>query len=172
MQIDRTYIVALVLIAAALTLGKGVKVDDLLKHIKPTAAQSVSVDVPSAPSNSELRGLAERVRDILQKNNAGSTALSLGQIWHEDANILRNDTKNWIDNTSKVRSLNARSGALAHLESKGKFEGIRSAVDSVIGYGAGEKDGKKPNVKLDEAGKQRVADSFDALSWAAYEGSK
>ena len=72
-----------------------------------------------------------------------------------------------IVDTSSIKEANSIAGKMLRLDIKGKYPDLAEAAKDVVDTGIGDDD-----VLLSPELRTKAAESFRALSWAFYEGSK
>lgn len=138
---------------------------------------NANVTVPSvscvvdAPSDDDLLQKSRVVIDILKSSNDStrkSDCLKLSSLYCDMANLIQLDEDDKvISDTASIKEANSLAGKMLRLNIKDKYSGLAEAAKDVVVAGIGEDD-----VSLDDDLRQKAAESFRALSWAFYEGSK
>lgn len=138
---------------------------------------NANVTVPSvscvvdAPSDDDLLQKSRVVIDILKSSNDStrkSDCLKLSSLYCDMANLIQLDEDDKvISDTASIKEANSLAGKMLRLNIKDKYSGLAEAAKDVVVSGIGEDD-----VSLDDDLRQKAVESFRALSWAFYEGSK
>ena len=138
--------------------------------LNPSPTPVVTVDV-DAPSDPELRKLAEVVKDCLLNSDSETRqrdALLLSGLYKDVSTVIAIENNDKvIVNTETIRQINILSGYMLHLDIKGKYEGLGKAAEKLLVSGIGNE-----NKSMTEELRQKSIDCFEALSWACLEGSK
>jgi hypothetical protein len=126
------------------------------------------IDAPSNP------GLLEKSRVIteIMKNSTDSTRVSdckkLSSLYCDMATLIELDNEDKvIKDTASIRSANSLAGKMLRLNIKDKYKGLAEAAQELLSESIGLED-----AVLTTELRQKAAESFRALSWAFYEGSK
>ena len=127
--------------------------------------------VVDAPSNDDLLQKSRAVIEVLKSSDDStkkSDCLKLSSLYCDMANLIELDKDDKvISDTASIREANSLAGKMLRLNIKDKYSGLAEAAKDVVVAGIGEDD-----VSLDDDLRQKAAESFRALSWAFYEGSK
>ena len=127
--------------------------------------------VVDAPSDDNLLQISRAVIDVLKSSDDStkrSDCLKLSSLYCDMANLIELDKDDKvISDTASIREANSLAGKMLRLNIKDKYNGLAEVARDVIVVGIGEDD-----VPLDDDLRQKAAESFRALSWAFYEGSK
>ena len=124
----------------------------------------------SAPSDPVLKEKADLVIKALFSGhgNRKVDAARLSGLYNDLAYLIELDGENEVvKNTDEIRQANAIAGVMARMDMKGKYPNLAKATTGVVVAGIGDE-----NIVLSKELRQKAIDSFRALSWACYEGSK
>jgi hypothetical protein len=159
----------LLLVLGLALISYGVFQPDLGSFIpnSPTV-NNVVVNVEK-PSDPDLLSACEGVIDAFKSsNNRREDALKLSSLYHDLASLISLDFENEVvKNTMEIREANKLAGILFNLNIKNKYPDLSSSCNNVVVVGIGDDD-----VVLDSDMRKKATDTFKALSWACYEGSK
>ena len=100
-------------------------------------------------------------------NNSNSDYPSLLRISSLNTRYFSDEDDKVISDTASIKEANSLAGKMLRLNIKDKYSGLAEAAKDVVVSGIGEDD-----VSLDDDLRQKAVESFRALSWAFYEGSK
>jgi hypothetical protein len=126
--------------------------------------------VKEKPLNPELLTQAQNVASIIKKGGSGRgvDAIKLSSLYYDLATLIEIDGDDQVvKNTLEIREANKLAGLFSKLGLGGKYEGLAEACNSLVVAGIGDSD-----VVLDENIRKKAVETFKALSWACYEGSK
>ena len=127
--------------------------------------------VTDAPADDNLLAKSRVVVDILQSSNESGKkrdCLKLTSLYCDLATLIELDGDDKIiTDTLSIREANALSGKMLRLNIKDKYPNLAEASKEVIVAGIGDQD-----ISLTPELRQKAAESFRALSWAFYQGSK
>lgn len=132
---------------------------------------SVESQVTDAPGDAELYAKAKNIVDILsqsQASNKKNDCLKLSSLYADMAVLIEIDNNEAIiKDTAAIREANILAGKMLNLDIKDKYEGLSEAAKDLLISQLGDDD-----VSLDQDLRNKASESFRALSWAFYEGSK
>jgi len=138
--------------------------------INPSPISVVTVDI-DAPTDPELRKLAEVVKDCLLNSNSNTRktdALLLSGLYRDVCKVISIENNDKvIINTETIRQINILSGYMLNLDIKDKYKGLGKAAEDLLVSTIGNE-----NKSMTEELRQKSIDCFQALSWACLEGSK
>ena len=159
----------LLLVLGLALVGYGVLKPDLGSLITPSVPvinNVVDVEKPLDPDL--LSGCDDVIKSFRQTRDRKADALKLSSLYFDLANLISLDSDNEvIKNTLEVRESNKLAGILFNLDIKGKYPDLAQACNNLVIIGIGDDD-----VVLDENMRKKAVETFKALSWACYEGSK
>jgi hypothetical protein len=159
----------LLLLLGLALVGYGVLRPDLGSLITPSVPvinNVVDVEKPLDPDL--LSGCDDVIKSFRQTRDRKADALKLSSLYFDLANLISLDSDNEvIKNTLEVRESNKLAGILFNLDIKGKYPDLAQACNNLVVIGIGDDD-----VVLDENMRKKAVETFKALSWACYEGSK
>jgi hypothetical protein len=159
----------LLLVLGLALVGYGVLKPDLGSLITPSVPvinNVVDVEKPLDPDL--LSGCDDVIKSFRQTRDRKADALKLSSLYFDLANLISLDSDNEvIKNTLEVRESNKLAGILFNLDIKGKYPDLAQACNNLVVIGIGDDD-----VVLDENMRKKAVETFKALSWACYEGSK
>jgi hypothetical protein len=161
----------ILLILAALLVGYGLLKPELLNINWPTTTvvnnQVVKVEAPTDP---KLLKACESVTKSLKSGPRSRVddGVRLSSLYYDLATLIELDNEDQvIKDTLAIRESNKLAGTLLRLGVGGKYPDLAQACNNVVITGLGDED-----IVLDENTRKRAVDTFKALSWACYEGSK
>lgn len=139
-----------------------------LNIIHGPVAPSNVVDIEK-PSNTEILNAAQKVVDILRKDNASrADCLRLSSLYYDMSYLLSLDgDKQLVRNTEEVRQSNRISGLMLRMNLNDKYPNLASAMNTVVVTGIGD-----DNIPLTPELRKKASDAFMALAWACKEGAK
>ena len=163
----------LLALAAALVYV-GIAKPDLSSINLPLSNNSVcNLDtyVKDAPSDINLLNNARAVVDILKASSDSTRKADCSKLssLYADMSLLielDGDDK-VIKDTANIKEANSLAGKMLRLNVKDKYPGLAEAAKNLIVSQIGEDD-----IILDNDLRSKAVNSFRALSWAFYEGSK
>lgn len=139
-----------------------------LINLSPSTIETHITDFPSDPVLAEK---AKAVTDIFRQNYSSTTkndCLKLSALYADLATLIELDGKDLVvKDTAAIREANSLCGKMLRLNIKDKYPDLSAATQSVIVAGIGDDD-----VLLSPELRSKAAESFRALSWGCYEGSK
>lgn len=133
-------------------------------------ACSVENYVTDAPADESLLEKARDVTSIVQKSNDSTRktdCLKLSALYADMATLIELDDDKIIVDTSSIKEANSIAGKMLRLDIKDKYPDLAEAAKDLVNIGIGDDD-----VLLNPKLRTKAAESFRALSWAFYEGSK
>jgi hypothetical protein len=163
----------LLLIAGGILLAYGVFKPDLSNLVRNDNAvvfnnQNYTTQPPEDPA---LKESAEKLIKIFISGPSSRKidARQLASLYFDLANLISLDQEDQvIKSTLEIKEANRIAGALFRLNvGGGKYPGLADAANNVVVVGLGDND-----VVLDEETRKKAIQTFKALSWACYEGSK
>jgi hypothetical protein len=159
----------LLLVLGLALVGYGVLKPDLGSLITPTVPVINNVVDVEKPLDPDLLSWCDDVIKSFRKtSDRKADALKLSSLYYDLANLISLDSENEvIKNTLEVREANKLAGILFNLNIKGKYPDLAQACNNLVVIGIGDDD-----VILDENMRKKAVETFKALSWACYEGSK
>lgn len=163
----------ILVVLAAVLIFIGVVKPDISHWIKPNPSPSNVVDVvdvPVAPTDQILKEKADLVVKALLSGDGHRKidGSRLSGLYRDLAILIQLDGENEVvKNTDEVRQANAIAGVMVRLDIKGKYPDLAKAATEVVVAGIGDE-----NTVLSKDLRKKAVDSFKALSWACYEGSK
>ena len=159
----------LLLVLGLALVGYGVLKPDLGSLITPSVPvinNVIDIEKPLDPDL--LSGCDDVIKSFRQTRDRKADALKLSSLYFDLANLISLDSDNEvIKNTLEVRESNKLAGILFNLDIKGKYPDLAQACNNLVIIGIGDDD-----VVLDENMRKKAVETFKALSWACYEGSK
>lgn len=129
--------------------------------------ESYAVDAPSDP---DLLEKAKLVTEVLQKSDDStrkSDCLKLSALYLDLATLISLDDTPAITDTASIRAANSLAGRMLRLNIKDKYPNLAETSRDLIVAGIGDDD-----IVLSSELREKASESFMALSWAFYEGSK
>jgi|TARA_B100001094_G_scaffold41684_1_gene36370 hypothetical protein len=127
--------------------------------------------VIDAPSNPSLLEKSRVITEIMKKSTDSTRASDckkLSSLYCDMATLIElDDEDKVIKDTAAIRSANSLAGKMLRLNIKDKYEGLAEAAKELLSESIGIED-----AVLTKELRQQAAESFRALSWAFYEGSK
>jgi hypothetical protein len=159
----------LITLASALILIGLIK-PDFSSWTNPESSPSNVLNVVDAPADPVLKEKADLVVKVFMsgQGNRKVDGVRLSGLYYDLATLIELDGKNEVvKNTDEIRQANALAGVMAHLDIKGKYPDLAQATNNVVVAGIGDE-----NAVLSKELRAKAVDSFRALSWACYEGSK
>ena len=127
--------------------------------------------VTDAPSDINLLNNGREVIDILKASTDSTRAADcskLSSLYADMALLIELDGEDKIiKDTANIKEANSLAGKMLRLNAKDKYPGLAEAAKNLIISQIGEDD-----VVLDNDLRSKAVNSFRALSWAFYEGSK
>lgn len=165
MKNNTILILGVALIAFGL-FGKNLNID-VVSPVNP-ALESYVID---PPSDDNLLEEAKKITAILKKSSDSTRktdCLKLSSLYSDISTLIELDNEDKvITDTASIRLANSLSGKMLRLNIKNKYPGLAEASESLMEIGIG-----KDDVVLDDTLRDKGSESFRALSWAFYEGSK
>ena len=131
---------------------------------------SVENYVTDAPADESLLEKARVVTGIVQESDDSTRkadCLKLSALYADMATLIELDDDKIIVDTSSIKEANSIAGKMLRLDIKGKYPDLAEAARDLVSTGIGDDD-----VLLNPKLRTKAAESFRALSWAFYEGSK
>lgn len=127
--------------------------------------------ITDAPADDNLLELARSVTNIVKESDDStrkSDCARLSSLYADMALLIEldNDDK-IISDTANIREANSLAGTMLRLNIKDKYPGLAEASKNLVSSELGDDD-----VVLDENMRKKAVNSFRALSWAFYEGTK
>jgi hypothetical protein len=156
-------------ILAALFLGYGLLKPDFsnINWPRPAVVNNEVVKV-EAPKDPKLLKACESVIKSLKSGPRSSDGARLSSLYYDLSTLIELDEEDEvIKDTLAIRESNKLAGALLRLGLGGKYPDLAEACNSVVVTGIGDED-----IVLDKETRKKAVDTFKALSWACYEGSK
>jgi hypothetical protein len=158
-------------ILAVLFVGYGLLKPDLsnINWPRPTVVNNEVVKV-EAPKDAKLLKACESVIKSLKSGprSRSGDAARLSSLYYDLSTLIELDNEDEvIKDTLAIRESNKLAGALSRLGLGGKYPDLAEACNSVVVAGIGDED-----IVLDKETRKKAVDTFKALSWACYEGSK
>jgi hypothetical protein len=133
---------------------------------KPAVVDVSNVKKPLDPNL--LLGCEDIIKSFKQKRDRKTDALKLSSLYFDLANLISLDSDNEVvKDTLAIREANKLAGILFNLGLGGKYPDLAEACNNLVIIGIGDDD-----VILDENMRKKAVETFKALSWACYEGSK
>jgi hypothetical protein len=159
----------LLLVLGLALVGYGVLKPDLGSLITPSVPVINNVVNVEKPLDPDLLSWCDDViKSFRQTRDRKADALKLSSLYYDLANLISLDSNNEvIKNTLEIREANKLAGILFNLNIKGKYPDLAQACNNLVVIGIGDDD-----VILDENMRKKAVETFKALSWACYEGSK
>jgi len=160
------------LVIGVILLAFGFLKPDLSSIYTPGSAISVVEGcVTDAPADDNLLAKSRIVVEILQSSEESGRkrdCLKLTSLYCDLATLIELDGDDKIiTDTLSIREANALSGKMLRLNIKDKYPNLAEASKAVIVAGIGDQD-----ISLTPELRKKAAESFRALSWAFYQGSK
>jgi hypothetical protein len=155
---------------AGLLILIGLIKPDFSNWVKPEVSPPNVVNVVDTPSDPILKEKADLVvKTILSgQGNRKVDGARLAGLYSDLATLIELDDENQVvKNTDEIRQANAIAGVMARLDMKGKYPDLAQVTNDVVVAAIGDE-----NTVLSKELRTKAADSFKALSWACYEGSK
>jgi hypothetical protein len=140
---------------------------NIIPNREPAIVETYVVD---APSNPELLEKANVVIDILKSSDDSTRpqdCLKLSSLYADMATLIELDQDEVIKDTENIRQANSLAGRMLNLNIKNKYPNLSEAARGVVIQAIGDDD----LILIPEL-RTKAAESFRALSWAFYEGSK
>lgn len=140
---------------------------NIVPNIPNVSVESYVVD---APADDALLAKAKIVVDILQASDDSArkeNSLKLSSLYADLATLIEIDDTPVITDTASIREANSLSGKMLRLNIQSKYPKLAESARDIIATGIGDDD-----VMLSPELRAKAAESFRALSWACYEGSR
>ena len=131
---------------------------------------SIESYVTDAPADTELLDKARAVTEIVKASDDStrkSDCLKLSALYADMATLIELDDDKIIVDTSSIKEANSIAGKMLKLDIKDKYPNLAEVAQDLITTGIGDDD-----ILLTEELREKSAESFRALSWAFYQGSK
>ena len=161
-------VIALILAAFVATSG-GIEVarlDDLLDRLRPTPVVPDGGPVPPAE---DLQRLVAPITDVLRVDRA--KAVRAAGVYEGFAQAVAGDVGQRLTDVSTLREVNAAAGPFVGLAG-GPSIGTH-VRDVLAGHLSLERDGDTwKDRSLTDADRQKLAEAFRAISWAAMEAAR
>jgi hypothetical protein len=156
---------------AILLLGYGLLKPDIsnINWPRPSVINNEVVKV-EAPKDPKLLKACESVIKSLKSGprSRSNDGARLSSLYYDLSTLIELDEEDEvIKDTLAIRESNKLAGALSRLGLGGKYPDLADACNSVVVVGIGDED-----IVLDKETRKKAVDTFKALSWACYEGSK
>jgi hypothetical protein len=127
--------------------------------------------VIDAPKDPILLEKSNIVVEILQKssaNNKTNDCLRLSSLYADLATLISlSDNDQIVKDTVTIREANILAGKMLKLNISDKYPNLAEATNNLVVSSIGDED-----VGLDSKLREKAINSFKALSWAFYKGSK
>lgn len=158
-----------------LILGAALIVFGLLN---PTIINSIGIpknttntQIIEAPSDAGLYEKAKAIVNVLEKSDSSTKyydCMRLSSLYNDMSILISlNNNNPIIKDTAAIREANILAGRMLNLDIKDKYPDLVEAVEALVLYSLGDDE-----VVLDDALRIKAVDTFKALSWAFYKGSK
>jgi len=161
----------LLVVVGLLLLGFGLVKPNLGNFIPSNNNSIVSIDTSkvSKPSDPVLLEACGAVTKALQDSASRKTdGVKLASLYHDLASLIALDGEDQtIKSTLEIREANRLAGSMCRLNLGGKYPDLADACEKLVVAGLGDSESV-----LDTETRKRAVDTFMALSWACYEGSK
>jgi len=142
-----------------------------LSNILPKVRPAPEVLVINKPTSSDLLTASEDVIKALSVHKDRKTdGVELAKLYRDLAILISFDDtqgEEIIKSTEEVRIANRLAGKMLRLNIVNKYPDLQNATQNVVVVGLGD-----DIIVLDKDSRKAAVDSFNALSWACYEGSK
>jgi len=163
---------SVLLLIGAILLFVGLVKPDLSNVYTPGSSVTVVEGcVTDAPADDNLLTKSKVIVDILKSSDDSTKkgdCLKLTSLYCDLATLIELDGEDKvITDTLTIREANSLSGKMLRLNIKDKYPNLAEAAKDVIVAGIGDQD-----VALTPELRKKAAESFRALSWAFYQGSK
>jgi hypothetical protein len=163
---------SVLLLIGAILLFVGLVKPDLSNVYTPGSSVAVVEGcVTDAPADDNLLAKSKVIVDILKSSDDSTKkgdCLKLTSLYCDLATLIELDGEDKvITDTLTIREANSLSGKMLRLNIKDKYPNLAEAAKDVIVAGIGDQD-----VALTPELRKKAAESFRALSWAFYQGSK
>ena len=113
---------------------------------------------------------ARAVTEIVEASDDStrkSDCLKLSALYADMATLIELDDDKIIVDTSSIKEANSIAGKMLKLNIKDKYPNLAEAAQDLVTTGIGDDD-----ILLTKELREKAAESFRALSWAFYQGSK
>jgi hypothetical protein len=160
----------LVLVVASILVLIGLTKPDLSSLFNNNNAVVAVEDLRLvAPTNENLKSKASDVIKSLSVNSDRKTdGKRLASLYNDIATLVALDGEDTvIKNTEEIRQANKLSGVMLRLNIKNKYPDLSEAAQSLVVEAIGD-----DSVLLTPELRADAVESFKALAWACYEGSK
>jgi hypothetical protein len=160
----------LVLVVASILVLIGLTKPDLSSLFNNNNAVVAVEDLRLvAPTNENLKSKASDVIKSLSVNSDRKTdGKRLASLYNDIATLVALDGEDKvIKNTEEIRQANKLSGVMLRLNIKNKYPDLSEAAQSLVVEAIGD-----DSVLLTPELRADAVESFKALAWACYEGSK
>jgi hypothetical protein len=155
------------LILAGLLIVIGLVKPDLNNlNLFPSRPNNIDVMVLEAPSDPELKEKADVVANILKDSK--SDGKKLRDLYLDLGKLIALDGEDEvIKNTEDIRQANSLAGLMLKLDIKGKYKDLPQAAKNLMVTAIGD-----DMIVLSKDLREKAVQGFNALAWAANEGSK
>lgn len=140
---------------------------NIIPNKEPAVVENYVID---APSDEKLLVKANDIVDILKSSDDSTRpqdCLKLSSLYADMATLIELDQDSVIKDTTNIREANSLAGRMLNLNIKNKYPNLSEASRALVVEAIGDDD-----VILTPELRIKATESFRALSWAFYEGSK